>query len=263
VKVIKKIPHRGGHMKSLVSEFEELLFRSVKNSYPDNWSGDQVTESILTGMCSLFSDKTIHVPGSIITTKVQAFRLVEEPENRFGDVSVLVVNSYHDGQVNEGVSFLSVKAKDPDKNTFSEIRKDHLKKINSNSPHSQLLLYDYDNISGMAFPTLPEAVIGNYPHNWNRWLPSTNAAVVPVNLALELGLKNTALYKVAVPFSYQFCYRYFFGLDLDYQKVAVETAKSYRSDRGNAKYLLILSAAHGGMKPHTNMDFNRERYERL
>ena len=115
----------------------------------------------------------------------------------------------------------------------------------------------------MAFPSVPEAVIGNFPHSWDNWLPATQGAIVPVNCAMQLGQKNRGLYKIAVPFSYQLCYRYLYGLDLDYSDNSLKIARGTKLDKGSIKYLVCISVAHGGSEPQRYFDFNREIYTEL
>jgi hypothetical protein len=132
-----------------------------------------------------------------------------------------------------------------DKSSFSTLRKDHLKRFHSLSPSAHLLLADYDMIAGMAFPTLPEAIIGNYPHSWNSWTPFTHLASVASSAVLALGSKTSSLYKVSLPFSYQLCYRLIHGMDLDHSKAAVDFASGQREDKGLPAYIMRVQIAHG------------------
>jgi len=86
------------------------------------------------------------------------------------------------------------------------------------------------------------------------------ASTVPANLAFTLGLKTTGLYKVSVPFSYQLCYRYLYGLDLDFNKQQLETAAGVNTARGNPKFLIQISASHGGALLLDNFEVDKSRY---
>jgi hypothetical protein len=261
--VIRKIKSGKNSVKGLIYELEELIFENIRGNYPNNWDDDTITDSLLRRVSTLFHGRKIHVPGDVIKTYCWLYRLGGDSEDKFSDVAILFKISYHDGQEVEGSAFLEVKKKDPNKNTFSAMRKDQLRRIHSSSPHSQLLLLDYDSITDMAFTAVPESIVGYYPISWNNWIPFTYAVTVPSNLAIVLGEKNTSLYKVSVPLSYQLCFRYMYGLDLDYRNLSVETAQGYRTDKGQVRYLMLMSIAHGGADPQQDFDFNRENYMEL
>jgi hypothetical protein len=248
------------NMKSLSYELETLIYKNIKENYPANWDRDSITRSIFADLKNLFHGKKIHTPGNTIKTLWRLYQLKKEPESIPGDVALIIQITYHDGQVAEGVVFYDIAEKDPDKNSFSVLNKNRIKKLTSFAHHSQLLLYDYDPITGMAFPSTVESVIGNHPHNWNSWIPYTHAATVQANLAFLLGNKTTSLYKVAVPLSYQLCYRYLYGLDLDFNKQALESATDLNSARGNPKFLIHISVSHGGAEPLSTLDFKSGQY---
>ncbi|RPI97273.1 MAG: hypothetical protein EHM32_01820 [Spirochaetales bacterium] len=194
---------------------------------------------------------------------MKALTLAGEPESELCSVAMLYKISYHDGQSVQGAGFLDAHAKDGGKNTFSSLKKDHLKRLHSIAHHSQLLLYDYDNITGMAFPATAESVLGAYPASWNAWTPYTVAATTPAHCALALNCKDTGLYKTSLPWSYQFCFRNIYGLDLDYGDAAVDTAKGVRFEKGRARYLVLVSVAHGGADLDDSIDFDRSAYIEL
>lgn len=263
MQIIKKIKSGKNSVKSLVFNLEELIFRSVKGSFPNNWNDDAVADSLLRGMANLFHKRKIHVPGDTISSYCWPYRLTGDSDPKFSDIAILFKISYHDGQEIAGSAFLEIQMKDPGKNTFSAMRKDQVRRMHSNAPRSQLLLLDYDAITGMAFTTVPESIIGYYPISWDNWIPFTYAVTVPTNLSITLGEKNTSLYKVSVPLSYQLCYRYMYGLDLDYNSFSVETAQGYRTDKGRVRYVMLMSIAHGGAEPQVDFDFDRENYVEL
>lgn len=264
MKIVKKINSGAKNtMKDFINAMETLIYKNIRGNYPSYWDEDVLNLCLIKDMSTLFNDKKIRVPSNIIRSNWKLYKMNQESENKFGDIAVILNITYHDGYNNEGAIFLEAHRKDPDKNTFSTIKSNILKRVASNAPHAQLLLYDYDNISGMAFAAVPDSIIGDYPDSWKSWIPFTHAAAVPVNAAIALGQKTTGLYKVSIPFSYQLCCRYLYGLDLDYQTVAVETARGQRSDKGNAKYLIVLSVAHGGAEFNTDIEINKDMYSEL
>ncbi|HDP79279.1 MAG TPA: hypothetical protein ENN21_00385 [Spirochaetes bacterium] len=246
--------------RSLLVSFENRLFHQVKGNYPMNWDEDFITRSVLNQMKSLFHRKRFRLPGNLLRTRWQQYRLAQDIDTPVADFALLFSILYHDGFLLEGAAFVMARAKDPDKNTFSGLRKDHLKKMHSVAPSSQLLLYDYDAVTGMAFPSVPDAIRGAYPHTWDNWVPYSHAAVIPSSTALALGSKTTALYKASLPLSYQLCFRWFFGLDLDFGNPAMDVARGKREDRGLAKYLVCVSVSHGGGEPVEEFSVNRDLY---
>jgi len=244
---VKKVRSTGqNNMKVYINTLESIFYKNVKENYPSFWNSDLIIMSLLRGSQSLFNERKISISGNTIQSKWRIYKSVEAPEARFGDAGILGKISYHDGQVIEGAAFMEFHLKDPDKNTFSSIKSTQVKKLNSNAHGSQLVLLDYDSITGMAFPAEPESVIGNYPHSWNNWAPITSAASISAGMASALGIKHTGLYKAALPLSYQICSRYLFGLDFDCQKTAVDIVKNTRTDKGLPEFIIHLSVAHGG-----------------
>jgi hypothetical protein len=261
MKIIKQLsPGNRDGLKSLNVEMESLVYANVKENFPGNWDGDFITRSLLSSIKRLFNGKIIQTPGNTIKSYWSLHQLKDKNDATLGDIAFIVQVSYHDGQISKGAAFHATAIKDPGKNTFSGLNKNHYRKPLSFAPHSQILLFDYDTITGMAFPSTAESVIGNNPHSWNNWLPFTHAVTVPANLALSLDIKTTGLYKVSLPLSYLICYRYLYGLDLDHSTAALETASGIRTDRGNPKYLVLITLSHGGAVPLTTFDFDKKRY---
>jgi hypothetical protein len=261
MKIIKQLATGNrDSMKSLSYELESLIYSSVKESYPDSWNHEKITRSLFSSMKTLFQGKTIHTPGDVIKTGWSLYKRNNASDDIFGEIAIVIQVTYHDGQVVRGVVFHDVAEKDGGKNTFSSLHKNNFRRLLSVSHHSQILLYDYDTIAGMAFPSTAESVIGNQPHNWNSWIPYTHAVTVPANLALSLDVKTTGLYKVSLPLSYQISYRYLYGLDLDYSIPALETAAGTKTVKGNPRFLICIAVSHGGAEPTMNFDLNTKIY---
>ncbi|TFH41046.1 MAG: hypothetical protein E4G96_06330 [Chrysiogenales bacterium] len=250
-------------MKSLTHELESVVYTSVRESYPKTWDADIITASLFSGIKKILHGKRILTPGNAIQSRWRIYRHVGNQENAFCDTALIVQVSYHDGQIVRGVAFHDTAEKDPSKNTFSRLNKTRMKKIASVGPHSRIILYDYDPVTGMAFPSTAESIIGSNPHSWNAWMPYTHAVAVPTVLALALDSKSTGLYKAALPLTYQICYRYLYGLDLDHSKPASDIASGIKTDRGNPKFLVLIAASHGGAEPLDAFEYNRELYEHV
>jgi hypothetical protein len=263
MQIIKRIRSDGDNVKSAVYEIEQRLSNRILGAFPEGWEADRITGSVLTDLQALFENKRLHVHGDVLRSKWSVYGLTDETSRRFGTAAFLIKMRYHDGQEVEGVAYVDAQAKDPGRNTFSALRMDHTRRLSSAAPHAQLLLYDYDVIAGMALPVQPEALVGSSPVGWDYWAPYTHGAVVPAHLALSLGIRDTGLYKVGLPFSYQLCYRYLFGLDLDYSRPSVEIVRGLRAQKGRPKFVALVSVTRGGSAPGGDFNVNLEGYSRL
>ena len=263
--IIKKVRNDGNSFKGLTFEIEQLLASNIREGYPGAWSMDTVAERFVTGLRTTLDGKKIVYPGNSMRTRLWAYKLTDDRESAALDIAMLVRIAYHDAHRTEGALLLQGAIKDPDKNTFSGLRRDALRKAHSISPHAWLMLSDYDPVSGMAYPAMAEYVIGNHPQGWSNWISYTHAVLVPAGLALELGSRTTGLYKASVPLSHQLCHRFLMGLDLDYHQTARDVARGVRKDRGLASHLVLVSVSMGGAEGSVDSDFeiNRELYSPL
>ena len=257
--IIKKIRNEGNSFKGLSREIELIVSDNILEGYPGTWTMDTVAERFVTGLRNALDGKRIMSPGSSMRTRLWAYKLIDDRDAAPCDLAVLIRLSYHDSHKTEGALLVQGALKDPDKNTFSGLRKDALRKAHSLSPHACLMLCDYDTISGMAYPAVAEYVIGNHPQGWSNWISYSHAVMVQAGLALELGARTTGLYKASVPLSHQFCHRYLMGLDLDYHQLARDVARGARRDRGIARYVLSVSVAFGAAEGSAESDFNINR----
>lgn len=246
------------HIIEFCSEVEKIIANQVKGNYPVDWDEDFITRSILREFRNSFSYVEVDGLKNTITMAWSAYKLPRPPETKFGDVAILINIRYQDGDDIEGVGFLEAKKRDKDKITFSALKIPQLKRINKNAPHSMLLLYDYEDITKFANEIIPNK---DFYWFYYAWTPYTYSVVVPSDIFLLTKQKNTTLYKYSLPFSYQLCFRYFSGLDLEFQEKAIEIAKGYNEKMG-ANYLLVISIAHGRMESPI-VEFNRNRFTEL
>src|SRR5690554_4811639 len=77
----------------------------------------------------------------------QLYKLKGTFENKFGDIALIVNINYRDGTSVNGAAFLEAKKRDWRKTTFGTMKLPQAKKILKNAPHSQYLLYDYEEIT--------------------------------------------------------------------------------------------------------------------
>ena len=68
------------------------------------------------------------------------------------------------------------------------------------------------------------------------------------------------LYKFSSPLSYQLCFRYFRGRDLEFSKEAIQTAQGFMQKWGIPKCLITISIAYGRAEIDREFEINREMY---
>lgn len=261
MKIIRQVSSSGREtMKSLSFEIESFVYKHVKENFPSHWSKDHITRGLFSEIKKSLHGRIIYTGGGTLRTFWHLHRIKDGIEDICADMGIVVRLSFHDGQTATGVAIFDIAEKDAGKNSFSSLNKSKYKKILHLAPHAQLLLYDYDAITGMALPVSAESVIGSYPHSWNNWMPFTHAVTLPACAALALDAKTTSLYKISLPLSYQILYRYLYGIDLDFSPLAIETASGIRNDRGNPAFLILISVAHGGGEQLTTFDFDNHKY---
>lgn len=247
-------------MRFFLSELESILKKHVLGNYPVDWNEDFITRSILKGIRERLGSVVFSDIKQKMTIKWLPYKLMGRPENKFGDIAIIVNIRYQDGDGVEGVAFLEAKKRDMKKTKFGAIKIGQLKRIIRNAPSSMVLLYDYDDITQFAnFKPKPSA------REWFEWLelkPCTSSVVVPVNIVTHKKKKDTTLYKFSLPFSYQLVFRYFQGFDLEFDKTPMKIAKGYASEKGLPAYLVVVSIAYGRAEPQI-ADFNTNRFREL
>jgi|GEM_PF-539253 len=256
MKIIKKVKRSDQrHSSEMLHDIEKIISYFVKESYLKKWEKEAVLRKILINLIRLFNQKTISLQNSSMKSALTLYTLKPTLEPIISDFAIILDINFHDGYETEGVVFFKTLLRDNDKNTFSDLKKDKLKKIISVSPFSSLILFDYDIIAGMALPP------ANHSDKvFTETAYATNCVVVPGNLAMNLGQKNTGLYKISTPFSHELLNRYSFGLNLDYSSSALDVAKGFKTDKGYVQNLLHIAIGQGGADLKKDVNYNWEVY---
>jgi hypothetical protein len=226
-------------------DVEKIIEENVYKNYTYDWDEDFITRSIIKDFRRRFSSVEItDWENKNIRLKWSAYKLTGKPETNYGDIAILINIHNKSGLEIEGVAFIEAKRR-YDSN-FDRINLKQIKKLIKNAPHSMMLLYDYQKISFAS----------HYPLNfyWGIYqlTPYTYAVNVPSYIVDQTKNKTVALYGFSVPFSYQLCFRYLRGFDLDLDESAINVAKGI-TGKGNAKYLLTIDVIHGD----TNYDIQK------
>lgn len=202
---------------------EELINDLVEESKILNWKEDHITLRFLSQLNQRLSGSLITDldNGAIFLTP---YKVSPEVEKKFGDIAIIVHIEYGDGDEIEGIAFLEAKKKDVKKRKYMAIKWEQLERIFESAPHSQLLLYDFRDISEFA-PTGLVSKKSATSGSPMTQLPVTKFVTIPVNKVMEIKKKNERLYKLSLPFSYQLAYRYMNGFDLDYDHNTIKSIK--------------------------------------
>jgi len=224
---------------------EELINELVKEDYVLDWEEDTLTRKFLSRLRNKLN-------GSLITDLenrvvfLSPFKLSKPAEYKFGDIAIIVNIEYGDGDNLEGIAFLEAKKKYKESRNYDAIKWEQLERINKNAPHSQLLLYDFRDISEFASTGLVAKKSATASSPMTQ-LPVTKFVSVPINKALQVKMKNERLYKLSLPVSYQIGYRYLNGFDLDFKNdtlaaVKKDFAKNFTDvDLEVPEYLIYVS----------------------
>ncbi|ACY47079.1 hypothetical protein Rmar_0171 [Rhodothermus marinus DSM 4252] len=229
-----------------------IIRKNIKESYPRDWDEDFITRSLLKSLRTELPQPTsIHLHPYTkpdlrhhkVEVKWDAYKMTGGKENKFGDVAILVVTKYPDGDTIKGVAFLEAKKRYKNSSHFRAIDFEQLKRITDNAPRASLLLYDFN-------------IINQY------WWP-TYIVTVPADLVIATHKKDISLYKFSKPFSAALL-NYLLGFDLEHTEKALSIAKGYQTEYGTPLYLMVIRVGIGTEPPSDNeVDFNRNYFVRL
>ena len=210
-------------LNKFCQNIELLINDLVQENSALNWDEDFLTRKLLAAIKEKLDGSIISELGNKVIF-LTPFKLKKTLENKYGDIAIIVKINYDDGDSLNGVAFLEAKRKYKESGHYDAIHWGQLKRIYGYAPHSQLLLYDYRDITDFA----PNALVSRKnPTDSNPMLqiPVTKFVVAPINKVLQLKHKSEKLYKLSLPFSYQLGYRYLNGFDLDYNSTVLDAVK--------------------------------------
>ena len=250
--------------QAYVNNLEEIVKRNVKGNFPVDWNEDFITRGLLKNIRNELGYITIDDFQFDNRINWIPYKLSGKPENKFGDIAILVKIHFQDGDNIEGVAFLEAKKRSKDSTKFDMLELSQLERIHSNAPNARVLLYDYFDVNQCAAFIPPQSL----PRKGWEYKLSSCAVTLPMNLAIKTKKKDMTLYKFAIPFSYQLLYRYFQGLDLDFDENAIDVAKGYAIEKGLPDYLVAISITYGklnrlGENVLEPIQINRELYTEL
>jgi hypothetical protein len=245
---------------------EEKIQEQIEEAYPTDWDEDYITRRILVAIKSLTYSQ-VEVLTTFNNIFITAFKLKGNLENAFGDIAFVLDIEYKDGEKLKGVAFLEAKKRYLKSNDYYALDFDQLKRIYENAPSSRLLLYNNQYMSSLA-PTgldnTKHAASGVLPK-----IPATYTSVLPTNTAIHINNKTETLHKYSIPFSYQFVYRYLFGMDLEFKDDIVNKTIGFVSDQELLSKYVVMVAVKPGRKSDKEIDYayqpsiNKEFYAEI
>lgn len=239
---------------------ETTIVDVIRKCYPASWDENHISFSLVDELCA--KNRSVSVNGLDRPFRiVWDFRKLRLPEeSSYGDIGILVRLTSWAGETVEGVGLLEAKRRDIGKGSFSATKTSQLKRIVKNAPQSQLLLYDYENVS--ACMDNLSVQFGDHFYRWRYVVaPYTHAVCVPIPVALSLGTYTTDLHKFGVPLSYQLVGRYFRGFDLEMSPNTVSAVKGNVGRYGGCRNLVLVGISTGPAEPELP-EVNTEVYSR-
>ena len=227
-----------------VQYLDHLNTNVVRNSYPAPWDEDDVTYSWMKAWGREVRDVELWDSNGVLRVDCEGFKFRGKPENRYGDVAILVQIAFADGSQVRGVGYLEAKKRDRRGTAFSQLDLVQARRILGNAPKAQLLLYDYARITG--FRPVQEAM-------WHVGSPVgalltgfTHMLSLPLELYESTEISGAGLYKFGVPFARQFAYRYLYGLDLHFDPNSIAAVTGFRNVQdGYPNFVMSVRVAHG------------------
>jgi hypothetical protein len=252
------------HYGEFLIQLERALRETVISCFPRTWDENHISYRIMEELPRRFSTTEIQGLARPFATKWDAFKLRGPLEQAHGDIAVLVQFRSWEGETLEGVGFLEAKRRDVGAETYPAIDFSQLQRIRAKSPHTQVLLYDYNQISefGDNLRLTPFAV----PY-WPNELgaPFTHTASVQISTVIQLRKRSPSLYKYAFPLSLQLCARFLRGFDLDYRASVVRRVKGFASAPTDTPYFLLVVGVSTGFDkaPGNGPPVNTNIYEHV
>ena len=236
----------------------------VRRLLPGYWDEDQLTINFLIALTKKLSNCTITDLRGISKVYINAFKQSGTlTETKYGDIAVILNITFPDGENLEGVGYLEAKKRKKGAIVFDAVKETQLRTIDRNAPRARLLLYDYEPITNFV-PTYFEADIYYKKHYKSlRLMPTIFSVALPLNLALQMKSYDTSLYKFGLPFSHQLTFRYMYGQDLEFEKLALKASKGYADRQNLSKYILTITVGPEDKIHESDILVNKDNYEQI
>jgi hypothetical protein len=233
----------------LTGRLEETIDNSIKSVSGHEWDEDFITLDLLRNLRRSLTGIQLEGKDCRKNINWQSYKLKGTHETNFGDIALVVNISYKDGTNINGAAFLEAKKRDWRKTTFGAMRVKQARKILKNAPRAHYLLYDYEDITNFLNTSIHLDEMRNYysiedlPFSLT---PRTRVVCVPLNLADSSSIKDTLLYRHGTPLSFMLAYRYFQGLDLEFDEASKQVATGFLKKFSLPKYVVKIDITEEG-----------------
>jgi|CXWL01.1.fsa_nt_gi hypothetical protein len=257
------------NLKELCVNLEDSFQNTIDSCIPIEWEEDTITLKIISAMWKQYQTTLISHRGTLqINWQPYKLKKTQSLEQRFGDIAILVNILFSDGTSSRGAGFLEAKKRNLDSRKFDAIKQKQFQRILTHAPHAQVLLYD-----NMAIKNFSDLGFSN-PRSHNplaAQIPRTKSITSPMNYVHTNNLNDEKIYNTSLPFSYQLCYRYFQGFDLEYDDAyssilqGIKPFSEKMNERGFPQYLMIFSVSYGRF-PYdgvAKISISPEHYEKI
>jgi len=251
-------------------DIELSINELIQNKTEDQWDENSITHDLIEVLRDSLDD--IEIIGDHYKTKIKcsAYKLKSVAEQKHGDITIIIRIRYADGDLFTGVAYLEAKKKKWNGRIYDEISQKQSEEIMRHTRNAYFLLYDHepaqlqinmagvfekywdDDLSCFVCRNLDVAYThaSVTPMNYLRKIPAdTNARISRVSRTrpkFRVLKKDCDLYKFAQPFSYQFCFRYLQGLDLELDPKRIAAILHHEKRVGIPHNIISFSIAQGG-----------------
>jgi hypothetical protein len=220
------------------SRIDSVIESAISGCHPRSWNEDHISYSWLQALLKMGSQLSIPLPIGL-SVAWDAYKQDGVLEQDNGDIAFLVKLVFPNGNELIGVGFLEAK-RIYESGKYDALKWAQLRRMNTNSTSHQLLLFDFEPQQIIASQGLGCCLDGPGRCQCER---STSALVTPTVHALAYEEKDRSLSSICSGLTEQIFFRYFRGLDLNFDKDLVENVKN--GNAGGVKFLAIASVRLG------------------
>lgn len=247
--------------EELARRVERIISDEIADRTEDLWDENTISFNLVQKIRQRLSGATIVGDREKTTIAARLYKARGAVETKFGDLAVSFNFSFRDGTTLDGVAFYEAKKREWKSQKLAAIRKGQLGRIHNNLWNARLLVYDREPILSAAFEAGLDRWFGSFAprvfledgrlvvpmqaRGMPVSVPYTHAGVIPLGPVLATAKFDTSLYKYALPWSYQLCFRNFQGLDLDHDAETVKAVVGHSQKYGVPRTTLLVSVRRG------------------
>ncbi len=221
---------------------EAELREVILDAFPLSWREDVVSYNFTERLRRRLSSVTLEGTHYPLVMELEVYKLSGKPETKHGDIGLLVRSKLATGELIEGAGFLEAKLRARNSSKFLQVRKKQCEKLLRESPHTQLLLYDYRPVVVLDDPR--ECFDSEFfPFAQHGTSVVTHGPVLPLNLAVAINYFDDRLYQYSHPIGHQISRRFLTLHDLDFSEPAIAAVKGFPTTIASPSIVLVLRTA--------------------